>query len=70
MCWRAAEPEAIDSGLLTPGATEIETQRTSLFVRGGTDQHQVRRRMAVERSRDRRPPDVARLHPLPARSVC
>lgn len=44
------------------------TLRASAFVRADTDQREVWRRVAIERSRDVRPPDVAGLRPLPGQS--
>lgn len=45
------------------------TRRATAYVRGETDQHGVWRRVAVERSRDRRRPDVTDLRPLPGQTV-
>ena len=42
--------------------------RATAFVRGTRDQHEVWRRVAAERARSPRPPDVSGLRPLPGQS--
>ena len=61
---RCVEPERWDGG----DRQIAGTRRATAYVRGETDQHEVWRRVAVERGRDQRGPDVADLLPLPGQS--
>lgn len=47
---------------------ETGRERASAFVRSGTDQHEIWRRVAVERETPAQPVDVSDLEPLPGQS--
>jgi hypothetical protein len=61
---RCGEPERWDGG----DRQVAGTRRATAYVRGETDQQEVWRRVAVERGRVQRTPDVSDLRPLPGQS--